>query len=48
MGHSSITSTLRYVHATDQGKRRTVDAAVRAAELERSGGNVAEVKRATG
>ena len=48
MGHASINTTMRYVHATDQGKRRTVDAAVRAAERERSGGNVAEVKRATG
>jgi integrase len=48
MGHASINTTMRYVHATDQGKRRTVDAAVRAAERERSGRNVAEVKRATG
>lgn len=48
MGHASVTTTMRYVHATDQGKRRTVDAAVRAAAQERSGGNVAEVKRAIG
>lgn len=48
MGHASITTTMRYIHATDQGKRRTVDVAVRAALRERNGGNVAEVKRATG
>ncbi len=48
MGHASVTTTMRYVHATDQGKRRTVDAAVRAAAQEKCGGNVAEVKRATG
>jgi integrase len=54
MGHASIITTMRYVHATDQGKRRTVDAAVRgkireiAPQLEISGRNVAEEKRAAG
>jgi integrase len=48
MGHASVNTTMRYVHATDQGKRRTVDAVVRAAERAKGGGNVAEVKRATG
>jgi hypothetical protein len=52
MGHASITTRMRYVHATDQGKRGTVDAAVRgrireiAPPLEISGRNVAEEKRA--
>jgi hypothetical protein len=27
MGHSSIAMTERYTHATDEGKRRVVDAA---------------------
>ena len=48
MGHTSISTTMRYVHATDQGKRRTVDAVVRVAERAKGGGNVAEVKRAAG
>ncbi len=47
MGHASVTTTMRYVHATDQGKRRTVDAVVRVTERAKSGGNVAEVKKAT-
>ena len=29
MGHVDIGTTMRYVHATDDGKRRAVDAAVR-------------------
>jgi integrase len=48
LGHASITTTMRYVHATDQGKRRTVDAVVKVAERERGGGNVAEIKKAAG
>jgi hypothetical protein len=54
MGYASITTTIRYVHATDQGKRRTVDAAVRGkireitSPLEIGGRNVAEEKRAAG
>lgn len=46
MGHADIKTTMRYVHATDQGKRRTVNAAAKAAREERSGVNVAEAKRA--
>jgi integrase len=46
MGHASVTTTMRYVHATSQGKRRTVEAAVRAAELENSGTNVALKEKA--
>ena len=29
MGHVDIGTTMRYVHATDEGKRRAVEAAVR-------------------
>jgi hypothetical protein len=34
---------MRYVHATDQGKLRTVDAAVKAAKQE-SGGTIVALK----
>ena len=46
LGHASITTTMHDVHATDQGKRRAIDAVVKVAERERSGGNVAERKKA--
>jgi hypothetical protein len=39
---------MRYVHATDQGKRRTVDAAVKAVELENGGTDVALKQKAAG
>jgi integrase len=29
MGHADINTTMRYVHATEQGKRRAIEAAVR-------------------
>jgi integrase len=29
MGHMDIRTTMRYVHATDEGKRRAVEAAAR-------------------
>jgi integrase len=29
MGHMDINTTMRYVHATDEGKRRAVEAAAR-------------------
>jgi integrase len=44
MDHANIRTTMRYVHATEAGKRRAIDAAVRG----RSGTNVVQAKEATG
>jgi len=44
MDHADIKTTMRYVHATEAGKRRAVEAAVKG----RSGTNMVQAKRATG
>ena len=35
MDHSDINTSMRYVHATDPGKRRAVEAAARVSKVER-------------
>jgi integrase len=40
MGHSDIRTTMRYVHATDEGKRRAVEAAVSASVKSQSATNL--------
>ena len=36
MGHKSIETTMQYVHATDEGKRRDVEAVEKASLIQRS------------
>ena len=46
MGHSDIRTTMRYVHATDEGKRRAVEAAVSASVKLRSATNLPQADTA--
>jgi len=47
MGHSDIRTTMRYVHATDEGKRRAVEAAVIAGVKSPSATNLPQAEEKT-
>ena len=48
MDHSDINTTMGYVHATDPGKRRTVEAAARVSKVENIASHMPHKKTATG
>jgi len=48
MDHSDINTTMRYVHATDPGKRRAVEAAARVSKVESLASHLPHKKTATG
>ncbi len=48
MGHADINTTMRYVHATEQGKRRAVEAAARSGRREGFASHLPHKKIATG
>ncbi|HKP85557.1 MAG TPA: site-specific integrase, partial [Blastocatellia bacterium] len=45
LGHADLRMTARYTHATDNAKRRAVEAAARAVELGKSGHNLVTMKK---
>jgi integrase len=48
MDHADINTTMRYVHATDPGKRRAVEAAARVGKVESLASHLPHKKTATG
>jgi hypothetical protein len=47
MGHMDITTTMRYVHATEEGKRRAVEAAAKSRVKSNPATNLPQTDTAT-
>lgn len=45
LGHADLRMTARYTHATDQAKRRAVEAASRSAAIDQAGHNLVTMKK---
>jgi integrase len=48
MGHADIRTTMRYVHATEEGKRKAVEAAATWGKQKKSATNLPQSKKAAG
>jgi integrase len=48
MGHADIHTTMRYVHATEEGKRKAVEAAANWGKQKKPATNLPQRKKAAG